>query len=151
MADVGTLLVLMLAAMATLLGVVWLLLPYHADRVCKACGAVGRHHEPCPVCGAGAPGPPAAHPGAQGYGFPPQQDAGPTTHSRIEGGQAYNRGITRRVVTLATACMALGIGLRLAGMASVLGLPQIPTLIDGALTIAGGLLAFVGFVFLDAA
>jgi hypothetical protein len=153
MADLGTLLVLLLAGAAALLGVVWVLLPYHADRLCPSCGAAARYNAPCPVCGAPGPAPPSAHPGAQGYGFPapPEPRVRAQPHSRIEGGEAFNRGITRRVVTLATGAMGFGIAVRVVGMAGVLGLPQIPTLLDGLLTIAGGVIAFVGFVFLDAA
>jgi hypothetical protein len=142
---------LALAAAALLLGTVWFLLPYtSAGRRCAACGAeVARRDEACPVCGRGAPLP-SAHPGAAPYGFP-SATRGALEQPRIEDGMAYNRRITRRVVTLATGAMGLGVGVRVVGMLGVLGLPAVPAFLDGLLTIVGGLVAFVGFVFLDAA
>ncbi|HEV8358906.1 MAG TPA: hypothetical protein VGR28_00475 [Candidatus Thermoplasmatota archaeon] len=152
MADTGLAMAvaMLFGGTAAFLAVRWFLLPYVADVPCAACGARNQRSQPCAVCGAPPAAPPAAHPGAQGYGFPPPE-APVRAQPRIEGGEAFNRGITKRVVTLATVAMATGIGVRLLGMAGVLGLPSIPVFVDGLLTIAGGVIAFVGFVFLDAA
>lgn len=150
--DVGTAAVAALFALAAFLGIVWFVLPYAASRPCPLCGApVGARAQACPACGAPPPQPPEAHPGAAPYGFAEPARAGNAPGVVVEGGQAYNRGMTRRVVTVATAAMGLGVGIRIVGMAGALGLPQVPPFIDGALTVVGGLVAFVGFVFLDAA
>lgn len=156
MADTGiaaTVALLLLGA-ALFLALVWFILPYAASRACPRCGArQPQASKACVVCGAELPGPAQAHPGAPPYGFPPPgRPARPGV--RVEGGVAYNRGFTRRLVTLATAAMGLGLGLRLLGMLGamgVAGIPQVPAHVDGLLTVAGGLIAFVGFVFLDAA
>lgn len=142
---------LFLGGIAAMLALVWFVLPYHGSRPCPGCGARQPFRaQACGMCGAALPGPPDAHPGAPPYGFRSPEGEAPKG-PRVEGGEAFNRGITRRVVSIATLAMGLGIGVRLAGMLGVLGLPQLPVMLDGLLTVAGGVIAFVGFVFLDAA
>lgn len=143
---------MVIAGVAIFLAIIWFLLPFLDSKQCPSCAAKRPlAEEQCAVCGAALPGPARSHPDAVPYGFPDAAAAAARSAVRVEGGAAFNRGITRRVVTLATLAMALGIGLRLLGMAGALGLPQVPTVVDGALTLVGGLVAFVGFVFLDAA
>jgi hypothetical protein len=143
------LLALLLGA-AVLLGVVWFLLPYAERRACPRCGNLVAGDAACSVCGAPPPEPPEAHPSALPYGFrAPSAPRG--REPEVHDGVAFNAGITRRTVLLATCAMGLGIGVRLVGMAGILGLPSIPEVLDGLLTIVGGLVAFVGFVFLDRA
>lgn len=137
---------------ALFLGLLWFLLPFLDSKACPSCASRRPLREAaCGACGAALPGPAQAHPDAPPYGFPAAEPPVRGKRVRVEDGVAYNRGISRRVVTLATAAMGLGIGLRILGLLGVLGLPQIPAQVDGALTIVGGVVAFVGFVFLDAA
>lgn len=148
----GILVALVISGAAVFLGVIWFLLPFIDSKDCPSCAAKRPLKETaCGICGAALPGPARGHPGAAPYDFPASAPGGERRRVRIEGGVAYNRGITRRAVTIATAAMFLGIGLRVLGMLGVLGVPQIPAQVDGVLTIVGGVVAFVGFVFLDAA
>jgi hypothetical protein len=144
---------MLLIGAAVFLFVVWFLLPFMEQRACPHCATKqSMGAEACAVCGQALPGPVQAHPGATPYGYPAPRGPGRGgPRVRVEAGEAFNRGITRRAVTLATAAMGLGIGLRVLGMVGVLGVPQVPPVVDGILTIVGGLVAFVGFVFLDAA
>lgn len=144
---------LLLGGTAVFLGILWFLLPLLDSKRCPSCAARRPLAETiCAMCASPLPGPADRHPGAVPYGYPEATASRPRRpEARVEDGVAYNRGITRRAVTIATGAMGLGIGLRVLGMLGALGLPALPAHIDGVLTVVGGIVAFVGFVFLDAA
>lgn len=142
----------LVAAGAALFGALWLLLPLgRADR-CERCSAfVPRGARACEVCGTTWTGP-------AGERLPSRAELAaswrpaPACGRHDEKAGYLNGGVTRNVVRVATLAMVAGISIRLLGMLGVVALDvQIPPWVDGTLTVVGGLVAFLGFVLLDAA
>lgn len=144
----------LLLGAAALLGLIWFLLPYDTRRLCGACGARFDAAAFCPACGAEAKLF-EAHPGTGSYGFRSER-LDRRVHAPVEGeqdpsGGFRNKGVTRRMLVLATLAMVVGLAVRAAGLLGVTAERGGSHSVEALVTIVGGAIAFVGFVFLDAA
>ncbi|HVL87760.1 MAG TPA: hypothetical protein VM681_07145 [Candidatus Thermoplasmatota archaeon] len=132
----------------------WWLLPSDARPRCAHCEAILRPDLPfCQGCAQKDPAPREGHPGAGSYGFPAPP---PTIVERFEletdeGGATRNARVSRRALGAATLAMGAGLAVRAAALLGVGVTGSSFHAFEGAVTLVGGVVAFVGFVILDAA